>query len=233
MPTVTVPDNAYVTVADVTSALGAGWAFPSGWDTGAQQSAVIRAKQTIDNAIKTTFGQTAINVECDGTGHAYLGLQHFTHWPLLSITQVVYRDNPADDWDTANGLLDSGSYAMAHSRRGVERIHGDTVRTGGDGADRVIWIKGFRNYRIDGVFGAYEIPEGIKRAAILLVREEAEPGYTDKHDQAITERWPDGYQVDRSSPRVTPEFTQFTGHRAIDTLLLPFVSQPIGFFGIA
>lgn len=226
MPTVTVPENSYVTISDVTSALGV-WSFPAGWDADAQQRACIRAKQIIDSAIRTTYGQATLTLELNGSGTCYLDLREATDWPIRTVTSVLYRETPATAWGDAI-TVESDSYGISHSHHALERFAGTTIRSGGAGLFNPIWVKGFRNYRVVGSFGRSEVPEAIRRAAILIVREEAQPGYSLIHEKPVAEKFPDGYSVNRESLQAASgggAIPTLTGNKVIDAILAPYVDQ--------
>lgn len=227
--------NAYCTVNDISDAIGGGFTVPAAWsaDTNAQLTReIVRQSERIDVLTSSWFGQASVKQEMSGDGESLLLVSDYISHPIVSITQVLFRDTYADsyDWDTDGIVVNADTYMISKSRRAVIKIKGSTVRASG-GSVNPKWLRGNNNYRIEAVFGLAAIPFQIELAAILLVREMITPGHAEKWAAAYKEEdFPDGYRIKRAISE--GEVESLTSIPMVDRLLKPFIEdQPmlIGF----
>jgi len=216
----------YVTAADV-AGLGGEFTVPAAYDSGETTKVIYRAMAVIDKFTRSHWLPETRSFIVDGTGNNFLYLRSYTSWPVCTITGVQFRVGYAatDDF-TANGeTLDVTTYAVHASKRALIKIKSQDVRAAGGFTDP-IWLPGTQNYKLTGTFGHNAVPEDLKRATVFLVRELMLPGSTAQFVSMSSETFPDGYsyQAGTSNKSTSIEAT-FTGFRAVDLLLGPYVSR--------
>jgi len=220
-------DNAYCSVNDISAQLG-GFTVPAAWTTSLVQDAIIRATQQIATGAGIHFGDTQLTMEVSGDGDALLNLLTFTTWPVLSITNVYYRDAYVNNYNWVNSgeLVDADTYTVADHNHGLWRMTtGSSRGIAFEYIDGPIWLKGMKNYRVQGQFGYHEIPQPIIDACILLVRDMIQPGYTIQHEIAISERFPDGYSRQSRSTNAAAlgETAPIFASTIVNDLVSPYV----------
>mgnify|MGYP001585785353 CR=1 FL=1 len=216
----------YITSADV-QGLGSEFTIPSAYDAGEVTKIIYRAMAVIDKFTRSHWLPETRSFVVDGTGNNFLYLRSYTSWPVCTISSVQFRVGYAatDDF-TANGeTLDATTYAVHASKRALIKVKSQDVRAAGGFTDP-IWLKGTQNYKLTGTFGHNAVPEDLKRATVYLAREWMLPGSTTQFVSMSSESFPDGYsyQAGTSNKSTTVEVS-FTGYRAVDILLGPYVSR--------
>ena len=223
---------AYIVEADIEESLGAAFTIPSPYADTEQliTDAIKRASDAIDIATRSHFESQSRTLILDGDGTRTLDVWRATTWPIISITSITYREDPEDDWDSANILTADTEYVLNRkTRRSVIRITNKTDRSvirSSVGGRENAWLMGVQNYRLIAAFGYSNVPEGIRKAAVLLVREEMDPGYIEGFEQLQSERFADGYGYTRATKSAGPSAGGSTGHPVVDNLLRSFSWRP-------
>jgi len=203
-----------------------GWSWPSSWTTTMKTNAIQLASDRIDAVTRDKWESATKTIIISGRGTSRLYLGRIISWPILTVTDVYYRDDydPSDNFVASGELVATTDYYISDSRRALFRAEATFVRSGWDGITPT-WIRGHRNYRVRGTFGRSTTPEAIKRACVLLVREEAEPGYTSEFAPMVSEKFADGYQYTQAASGSREVVVSYlTGFTAVDVLLAPYVS---------
>lgn len=227
--------SSYATQAQVESLLGT-FAIPSEWTSGSAPTplaqALTRVRSTIDAFCGTTFIPVTRQLLLDGNGTPNLLLNAVTSYPIATITSVWLRNDPTVAFTSADLLVENVDFCVHPSRRALTRM----TSTYGRGFDTSIpptWPKVLRSVQVLGTFGRTAVPPNITKAAVLLVREEIQPGYiSDYGDAFYSETFPDGYGRQKQ-PRVSAAqavlAANTTGHEITDRLLMPYQRLPLGF----
>lgn len=224
----TYGDNAYCRLADVTG-LGSEFTQPAAWTDAEVQTAIVDASQRIDAVTRSHFGETTRGIILGGRSTPLLRLTQVTLWPILTATQVEYREEYAatDDFAANGEVLDDDTYVISDSHRALLRIYPQTLRGGREPlpSGPPIWLRGSKNYKVTGTFGRNNVPSGVRQACALLVRERITPGTLAQLEQFEAERFPDGYSYKRrgGGSSLAPE--RLTGYPAVDELLAPHVCR--------
>lgn len=205
---------AYASTADVQTLLGS-FTIPTDWTTGTPTPlsvAITRAEKLIDRATRCHFETKTLAFEIRGDGTEIMLLTPVTCWPITSVVSIVERDDYDDLW-AAGDTLETDEYDIHESKRALVRFSN-------------VWIGArFKNYKVTGNFGYVTTPLDIRKAMVLLLREEMQPGYLREYESFESERFPDGYSYTRSSGVVSQaaQRASLTGHSVVDRLLAPFV----------
>lgn len=209
---------AYITLSEVQNLIGDAFTVPSAWTTGAEGSrridvAIATAKEQIDSATKNTFEAVARTLILNGDNTDLLSTASISRWPLASIAQIKIRTNYDDDFDTQGVLVATNAYCISDSLRSIMRLDGD------------IWEYGIKNIRLRASFGRNAIPGPVKEAAVLLVREKIQPGYSLDWAQKQSEHFSDGYSYSlQGGNSSTHKYGgPCTGYEAVDVRLAPYV----------
>lgn len=227
-----VGDNAYCTVGEIASEFG-GFTVPDAWSNTMKEDQIIAETQHIDTLVRQHFGSTNLTLEINGENTPLLSFLGDTDWSCTSITSVRFRGVfDADfDWASNGDLIDADLYVLSKSGHGIDRVSGSNFRTEGVfhvaqyGHISGVWSRGIRNYQVIGAFGASEIPQIIKEACILMVRDKITPGTSLKLEVLQQERWADGYALWRRDTSRQESITVLTGNPVIDAMLFPFVDM--------
>lgn len=217
---------AYITDPDDVVAPSSEWAWPSAISTAEKTAAIQQACDMIDQVTRSHWEPTAKTLFISGDGTDTLDIFKRLTWPIVTITEIYYRDvyTASDDFDTTGTLVASTDYRVSLSRRSIRRIHGTRFRSGG-GISSIapIWVWGDENYRVKGTFGRANTPTGIVLATKLLTRELVDPGSTADHASVQSEKWADGYSYVRSGGPTARNPERLTGYPAVDDILIQFV----------
>lgn len=218
---------AYITEVDVSELLGefdipASWKtnFGSGTELTGLEKAIARAKESIDRATGAIFETVQRSFILNGNDTIYLSLLPMTKLPIVSVQEIMQRDSLGDSFDVDGTLIESDTYYVDDSRRFIIRPIGDWHSSGG-------WKRGHQNFRVRATIGKDGVPEIVKKAAVLLVREEIQPGYIQAFEQMSSESFADGYSYARNDARHTPVNAALhtTGHAYVDALLVPLCTR--------
>ncbi len=250
-----MPDTEYITQADIQALLGA-FVIPSAWTAGSPSpltTAITRVRKVIDSFCGTTFAPVHRTFILNGTGQNALLFAPVTTYPICTLTEVLLRLDPTVDFDASNVLALNVDYYIHDSRAAIVRLtnanygrgnyydqrESDNSRFDVLARDRALpyaphWPRIPRSVKVTGTFGRNGIPEMVKKAAVLLVREELQPGYiADFSDDFYSETFPDGYSKVAASSRPSADggsmsATGSTGYTLIDRLLIPHRRGGIG-----
>jgi len=234
-PVVQYPVNAYCEVSHVTDALG-GFTLPSPssrWtdnDNREIKRAIVNATQTIDTITSQYFGQFTEAIELSGRGESVLWFTPHISIPALSVSKVQYRDTyqKTYDWDASAETIDEDTYDLADDRHSIVRLGAFSAseRRTVEGIAGY-WVKGHKNYRVTATWGRREVPMPIEVVCVLLTRNAIDPGWIKRHENFLRERWPDGYEYERSG-RFIGNVPTYTGIDVVDKVLYHFVDDTPG-----
>lgn len=206
---------AYITYTDVQSLIGNPFTIPESYAASSYAKtaqAIARATEKIDAFTGQHFEPVNRMLVLSGDGTDMLSIMTITTWGLASVTEILQKDNYSATFDVDGYAIDAAAYRIHESRRFVQRIDGD------------VWTAGQGNFRMTAAFGKATVPPVIKQAAVLLVRNEMEPGHIDGWMPMYQESFPDGYSymraVESGNVRTTSPLT--TGHTFVDQLLLAY-----------
>ena len=207
--------GSYIAKLDIQTLLGA-FTISAEWTDLLLAEAIARAEQTIDSATQCRFAPTERFVVLRGDGSTLLSTLSRTTWPINSIVEVKSISSYDDSFDDDGEVIGASEYGVHVSARAIERY--STVWT----------ARTFNNYRARVSFGYVLTPSAIKKACVLLVREEIQPGYLQQYERLDSEQFPDGYRYQRTV-RSTEQLRQGrgvgTGFDVIDILLSPYAFQ--------
>ena len=228
--TVNYPVNALCEIAQVASAYE-GFTVPAAFTASSNrelQRLIVEITQRIESLTGKYFGKYTGSLEVHGMGGTHLWLSEYTSNPLLSCSAVQYRAifEKTYDWDAEAETVSADAYDISESGTALVRVSDfdeGRVRTAINGE----WIKGFKNYRVTGVWGAEEVPATIERVCILAVREAITPGYVLGLESLGGESFPDGYSYYRQV-RSTDKVPKYFGIDILDRLIHPFVCDDPG-----
>ena len=218
---------AYITDTDV-AAPGSEWTWPSGISSAEKTSLIAAAQERINQVTNYRWDTSgSIGIIVSGDGSNLLEIRKVITWPIASVTKVEFRNeyDSTDNFTASGEEIDADEYAISDSKMALVRIAPTTIRGGLD-ALGAIWISGYRNYKITGTFGVANTPYGIKRAAVMLVREAARPGSTARYTNVVSETFPDGYKyttAEAVKSAIGTIVPTLTGVRAADIYLKDFV----------
>ena len=229
----------YITQTDVETLLGA-FTIPDAWlgvgsddpDETPLNQAILRACQQIDALTRNHFELATRVLELRGDGSRIMSLLGITTWPINSISEIIYRADPAYDWETQGDILTAADYSVSRSRHAIERVGSETSAVSARMSENdwnFEWVKGYyNNYRATLVLGYTTTPYAIKKAAVMLVQEDIIPGTAAKSEQLASESFPDGYssqRVERTVASQTGVATSLTGYASVDRLLRPYMCR--------
>ena len=233
-PVVAYGVNAYCEVSQITTAFG-GFTLPTPatqWTDNSNRELhrmIVDASQRIDAITGQYFGRMAASLELDGNGTEYLPFGHLLAVPLYSATQLQYREEftKTYDWDASSEVVDEDSYDIADDRMGLVRIasgRAGNAREGGWYAGA--FTRGRKNYRLSGVFGRYdEVPQNIETACIILCRDTIKPGWAERHEKFLSEKFQDGYSYSRASSVSESTTPIYTGILVVDAILANYIDD--------
>ena len=232
---------AYATPTEVETLLG-DFEIPSDWQDGSNTkllTALARAKEIVDSFCGNTFEPVRRVVLLNGTGCAEITTKALTRYPIAAVVSVKIRTSLATVFDTVAALAEGTDFYVHASRRGLVRLsepgvtRGYRVEASADMGDAWesqtlpnVWPRGQQNIQLIADFGRDGVPAVIKKAVVLLVREEIEPGTIGAYaDELVSESFADGYSKSKTARNATsasnaPAIT--TGNKYIDVLLNPY-----------
>lgn len=233
-----MPDTTYVGTSDISGLLGP-FTIPAAWSAGSPSpltTAITRVRQTIDAFCCTTFIPVARQFLLSGKGREHAMLTPVTRYPINTITAVYLRGSLQEEFVAAGQLVENVDFIIHNSRRALTKTSAarGSFATGADYnrdpfefADiPTVWPCGTRNIKVVGTFGRNGIPENVKKAAVLLIREEIQPGYIATYmDEYYQESFADGYsksKTPRGSASAQIKIGATLGYPAVDVLLGPF-----------
>jgi len=218
--------TSYCSKTDVQTLIGA-FTIPDAWSDALVTDSIARQSERINGLTGCFFGLKEITLVVDGSGGEFLRLLNYTDWPMVSITDVYYREAyaNADDFESDGTLQSTDKFRISRSKHSLQRIVAQDLR--GLANTDPVWIRGVGNYRVKGMFGYNEIPKSIEAACVLLVREEMTPGTLAAMEFMESERWPDGYSYTKgkATQAATPSLPVSSGSALIDSWLSGFFSQ--------
>lgn len=213
---------------------GEEFAIPDDWNSGDISNVIEEESRRIDALTGQRFEPINLTLFVNGSGTPHLPLVDYTSLPINSITNVYRRDSfpgdGVDDFEANGELIGVTTYTITPSKQALERVESESIR--GYAASGQNWQKGFKNYRVKGAFGWSSVPEPIRLACALMVRERMTPGSSKRYERFVRESYPDGYSYERSTGNNDPSRTTppLTGITVVDRLLYPFVAaeqQPV------
>ena len=206
---------AYASYTDIIG-VGSTFTLPSGWVQADVEAVVVNMQAYINELVKDDFsGSQSLSLLIDGEGFKTLSTLRYTKMPIISISSITWRATPADNFESSN---EWDTEDFVNRKYYVEAIGPDaTARVGA--RDR--FVRGLKNYRINGNFGWETVPVPIKLATIQLVRNEIKPGYLDQVN-VTSVHWPDyGYSVGKNTNKIPV----ITGFPNVDNYLQRYIRR--------
>jgi len=207
-----------VAVADIVGA-GSEFTQPAAWTDAEVLSLIEEMEDWVDELTNDKWDSNSRAYVFDGTGQKYLFLTEKTRLRCLSVTNVVYRSDYADSFDSDGTTCDSDSY-IRYNHLLVRVSTNETTRLI---TEEGVWERGRQNYRVTGTWGHASVPVAIKRAVVLLVRERITPGSSMSEAPLAEEQWAD-YRYRLREASATSDSKKgvpiLSGYPAVDRLLM-------------
>jgi len=215
---------AYFTYSDI-EGVGRSFEIPSNFQTSDITAIIADITGMVNAWTKNYFEAISQTLVCDGTGTSSLYLFPYTTYPIISISSIKERDDLEDDWtaSTVDTLTSTDYYIPADDSHRIDiNEYWSTLR-------RMLvlpgqWTKGQANFQVIGSFGHSTVPTNIKKACVLLAREEITPGYL-RGRMLQRERWAD-YEYETGtglSKAYGKSIRVISGYPDVDLLLKPYI----------
>lgn len=228
-------DDLYATSSDV-QGLGSEYSIPAAYLANINH-VIKRASALVDMQTRSHFGKTPMVLELSGDGTPVLLTSEVTTWPIVSVSEVLEREDYEDTWaDSSVETIESKYWSISRSRQALLML-GELSSSSTSSrtlSSLTVWTKGHKNYRVTGYFGRKTIPEIIKWATVLLAREAMSPGWIASNIESgmyQSERFADGYSYVRAvaAPSLkTTHVGSTTGSVFVDAMLVGFAGSRPG-----
>ena len=229
-----IDDVQYCTIADVRGP-DSSFTIPAGYSDSDIMEIIQECMGKIDAMCRDRFLPVNRVLILNGDGTPYMSFRKVTQLRCQQVTRLQYREvyDPTDNFDTAGVDEVLTVFSLQKSRRGLVRIVTGDWRTDpnmnitdlGQIGMPPAWIRGYRNYKVSGVFGWSFLPPPIHRACIYLAREAIQPGWINKSiEPKVMERFADGYQYTTLAGirGTVAQVASLSGFQVIDNLIGPY-----------
>lgn len=179
-------------------------------------------EELIERLTHDRFRSVTETVHVNGNGRRLLFLKDVMSERLVSITDhEVYIVDPTQSDEVFTTLTENTDFWITKDGMALE-LPSDELVDPRSAFSAGTWPRGVRNVKFEGVWGWTSTPKPIKRAAVLLVAQQIDPGYEGLH-QVSQLSW----SGDVTSSRVTTsrKILSLTGYPNIDMLLSRYVNR--------